>query len=33
MNHKRRKQDAIEDAVMEEDDPAQLATLHEQGGV
>ena len=27
MDHKRRKLDDIEDAVMKEDDPEQLATL------
>ena len=30
MDHKRRKLDDIEDAVMKEDDPEQLATLHER---
>ena len=30
MDHKRRKLDDIEDAVMKEDDPEQLATLYEQ---
>ena len=30
MDHKRRKLDDIEDAVMKEDDPEQLATLYER---
>ena len=30
MDHKRRKLDDIEDAVMKEDDPENLATLYER---
>ena len=30
MDHERRKLDDIEDAVMKEDDPEQLATLYER---